>query len=1016
MVRVPGHPALRPVVLALALACAASWELRAEGEAGAIRGTVYDKDFEAPLSAVRVSVAGTLLTVATATDGHFLIERIPPGSYTLSFSKDGYERQVVAGVVVSAGQVTEVRADLASEVVDMEELVVTGTDLLANSDLGLLEIRQASVAMQDAISSELLRRSGVSDLAGALKLVVGTSVVGGKYAAVRGLSDRYVGTTLNGVRVPSSDPRRRAVQVDQFPTGTIDTVTVTKTFTPDLQGDFTGGGIDIKTRSIPDGRVLSISAALENNSLATGNGDVLTYDGGGTGALGNDHGEHDLPEGAEATLPTLPRFRANPSAADLEASKSYDRLVRSFTPVMGVSREAPERNYSFSLVTGNRWNTGRGVMGALGALTTSRKHDFYEGGANNSALVSVAGQPIGVTRPRDESLGTDTLLLGGLGTVVWRPLPGQELSARYILNQATEDEARFQQEDRGFPSVEQNQSLRYSERRVTSIQLHGTHALGTHATGTTAESEGARSRGTTIDWVAATNRTRQDEPDVRFFRNVYNFDSLSGEAPSNSTEADNTRRIFRNIEEDNKVGGLNGTFPFQRGGDLEGRFKIGALLDRTDRTSTQRSFTYRFPNQFGPASNPAAQHNRSLARFIGSDPDQLWTDVFLEPDRIGLATNSPPAPNQLLWIIVPLGDDVDYTGEQKIDGYYAMADLPLTAKLKWIGGARRETTSLSVVPKNKAFGKVEIIEIQDSGDRGIVRVPEDEATVEIKDTALLPSIGLIYEIVPNMNLRASWARTLARPNFRELAPVATEEFIFGDEFIGNPALTLSKISNFDLRWEWFRRSGELLSFGAFYKQLKNPIEMISFSAGGRSFIQPVNYDQGRVYGLEIEARGPLDTFGGWLHGVDAGMNLSLFRSSVDVPVSERISLSDFGLAEDTRRLQGQPDYVFNFNLSYDNDRTGTSGGLFYNVVGETLLTGAARGVDGGNPDVFERPFHALDLRLSQKVGKEFALSLKVGNILRSERRSVYRTPDGDEAVKSQRPTALLLSVGGTLTW
>src|SRR6185369_18035858 len=98
----------------------------------------------------------------------------------------------------------------------------------------------------------------------ALKFVVGASVVGGKYAVVRGLLDRYTGTTLNGVKVPSADPRRRAVQVDLFPTATIESVTVTKTFTPDLQGDFTGGGIDMKTCAIPEGRTLSITTTSES--------------------------------------------------------------------------------------------------------------------------------------------------------------------------------------------------------------------------------------------------------------------------------------------------------------------------------------------------------------------------------------------------------------------------------------------------------------------------------------------------------------------------------------------------------------------------------------------------------------------------------------------------------------------------------------------------------------------------------------------------------------------------------
>ena len=82
-------------------------------------------------------------------------------------------------------------------------------------------------------------------------------------------------------RSPSADPRRRAVQVDLFPTGTVESVTVTKTFTPDLLGDFTGGGVDIRTKSIPDGLILSVSTSREHDSRATGSTDFLTYRGGG---------------------------------------------------------------------------------------------------------------------------------------------------------------------------------------------------------------------------------------------------------------------------------------------------------------------------------------------------------------------------------------------------------------------------------------------------------------------------------------------------------------------------------------------------------------------------------------------------------------------------------------------------------------------------------------------------------------------------------------------------------------
>ena len=70
------------------------------------------------------------------------------------------------------------------------------------------------------------------------------------------------------------------------------------------------------------------------------------------------------------------------------------------------------------------------------------------------------------------------------------------------------------------------------------------------------------------------------------------------------------------------------------------------------------------------------------------------------------------------------------------------------------------------------------------GDRAIGPVAQEETKADIRDGAWLPSVGIVYEAQPGQNVRLPWSRTLARPTFRELAPVATEEFIFGDEYIG----------------------------------------------------------------------------------------------------------------------------------------------------------------------------------------------------------------------------------------
>jgi outer membrane receptor protein involved in Fe transport len=1003
------------LLLATALPAAAQ-----DTPVGIIRGTVYDREFSTPVAGARVSVLGLPVAVLSSPDGTFLVRAVPVGAWTLTVVKDGYQTLLLSDVAVAPGGFTDVRADLAAEVLELEEMVVTGADALVDSEVGLLELRAAAASVQDAVSSELIGRAGVSDAAGALKLVVGASVQGGKYATVRGLSDRYTGTTLNGVRIPSADPRRRAVQLDLFPTGTLEGVTVTKSFTPDLQGDFTGGGIDIRTKSIPEGPVLNLSTSFEYNSLATGDGRFLTYGGGGVDPLAYHGGDRDLPADASAPLPALPRFwtGATGGTQDYQASLAYDRVASSFDPAMGVEGSAPGLNSGLSLVAGDRHEFGDGrVLGVMSGLTYSRKFDAYEQGVNNSGGVSDPSQPISLGRKRADSRGMEEVLLGALANLVLRPAEDHELALRVVANQSAEDEARFQAEDQGPGTVEQNQSLHYTERSLLSFQLHGTHA----PTG---------ERRPRLDWMAASNRTYQDEPDVRFFRNRYYYDDASSSYaadfnfPGGSTSQQNTRRIFREIDEDNLQAAAHVTLPFGLGRGLEGHVKTGLFADRSDRTYFQRSFFYEFATQAGDRRDPIWLENRSYATFAATDPDLLWTDVFLEPERIGLADAIPKngAPNQLLWTLQPFGEDVDYDGEQSIGALYAMAEIPLRHDLKVVGGARREATRLEITPSPaSASNTLKVIEVQpgedgQGGDRAIVDATPGEASAAIRETRYLPSLAVVWEPAVRMNVRLSWSRTLARPTFRELAPVATEEFIFGDEFIGNPDLTLSRITNYDLRWEWFRRTGDVLAASLFYKELRDPIEYISYSVSGRSFVQPLNYERGSVRGIEVEARLALDLFSERLRNFAVGVNATWLDSEVEVPAAERASLAAFGLDEPSRRLQGQPEYVYNLNVTWDDDARGLAAAVFYNRVGETLLTGAARGETDGLPNVFDTAYGTLDLTAGKRLTSHLSIGLKARNLLRATRTSVYRTPDGGEAIKSERETAALYSVSASFRW
>src|SRR6185503_5280938 len=167
------------------------------------------------------------------------------------FSKSGFASAVVTDVRVLPGQTTSLNGNLRPEFYEMEEYEVTAEEFTQQTEKILFE-RQQSSSLMDAVGSDQFSKLGAGDAGQIVARVTGVSVVGGKYAVVRGLSDRYTRTLLNGVEVPSADPYRLSPQLDLFPSAMIDRIAVSKTFMPDQPGGTGGGTIDIITKSFPE--------------------------------------------------------------------------------------------------------------------------------------------------------------------------------------------------------------------------------------------------------------------------------------------------------------------------------------------------------------------------------------------------------------------------------------------------------------------------------------------------------------------------------------------------------------------------------------------------------------------------------------------------------------------------------------------------------------------------------------------------------------------------------------------
>ena len=341
-------------------------------EAGSIRGRVTDADFDdAPVPGVTVRIAETEQEATTGEQGNYAFPELEPGTYTLVFSKAGYTRNVESGVVVTAGQLTDVDVALTGDFAELEEFVVRELQLAAGSEAALLDLRIDSPSLLDSIGSDFLSRAGAGDAAEGLRLVSGATTTDGGFAAIRGLPPRYVNTQLNGFVLPSADPDTRAVQLDLFPSEVIESIQVSKSFTPDQQGTASGGAVNIVTKSVPDENFFRFSSKVQVNTQRPQSGGFLADARGPVNYLGIDS-RRDLPGSLSGLVNTSP-----------------EPLPITRFGGVGPTLEDPPMQYEWNLAGGGVHEFDNGVrFGGVATFFWDQSISHYEDGVNESRVLS----------------------------------------------------------------------------------------------------------------------------------------------------------------------------------------------------------------------------------------------------------------------------------------------------------------------------------------------------------------------------------------------------------------------------------------------------------------------------------------------------------------------------------------------------------------------------------------------------------------------------------------------------
>lgn len=250
-------------------------------------------------------------------------------------------------------------------------------------------------------------------------------------------------------------------------------------------------------------------------------------------------------------------------------------------------------------------------------------------------------------------------------------------------------------------------------------------------------------------------------------------------------------------------------------------------------------------------------------------------------------------------------------------------------------------------------------------------------------TDFLPGVNATYKLNSKTNIRLSGSQTIIRPEQRELAPLTLYDFELNSAVQGNSELLRTKVTNFDLRYEIYPRSGEAFTAGVFYKYFDKPIEQI-LQQGGAIFTY-LNPDKATAYGVEVEMRKRLDMFSG-LKNFTVQANAAYIYSKVQ----DEISKID-------RPLQGQSPYLLNFGLMYDLEKSGLNATLLFNQIGKRIyLVGDIPSSGGGGaPNIWEAPRPVLDFQLGKKLlANKGEIRLNVSDIL-NRTQYFYQNKDGN---------------------
>jgi outer membrane receptor protein involved in Fe transport len=616
-----------------------------------------------------------------------------------------------------------------------------------------------------------------------------------------------------------------------------------------------------------------------------------------------------------------------------------DRIEASkkFENTWGVKRSNSMSPFRNAQLGGGwRKNIGReGQLGVLGAVSYSRTFRTFQVDRNE-----VNGNTEAY-RFKD-TVHRDNVLIGSLLNIGYKINNNHKITFKNAFTINSDDQTVLRGGD--FKDNEyyvKGSALWFSNNQLLSNQLSSDHVL--------------TKRKIRLQLGAGRNRIVRTIPDLRRSYYTRNYDAQDSTFTGNVTTFPNPffmGRFFARTEETIYSGSADLTVPYRLLGGNHS-LKAGFYQQNKERSYNARVLAYVKAKAAGFQNN-----------LLTLPEEQMFSEENIKSNGFILADATLPQDQ--------------YTATSTLRAAYLMTDQLFAEKFRFVYGVRMEQFSQQLLT-------------------GVLQ-PGD-LTISKSNTNFLPSLNFTYLLNKKTNLRLGASQTLSRPEFRELSPSSFYDYNMSATYTGNPDLEQTRISNLDLRYEYFMGKGEMISGSVFYKHFTNPIETSvpkGFTTTQKVFSY-MNVPTAQSMGIELEFRKSMGFLSSkessaWQDLVFFG-NLAYIRSEVNVTTKN----AGGETVNYVRPMQGQSPYILNGGLSYSLPKYGFAATAVYNRIGERIFAVG----NGEIPELYEAPRNVLDLSLSKKFLKKGEVKFTVSDIFSNPQRFYYNIDQNYRIVEGQ---------------